>query len=195
MPKTMTAQAAPTAATAVFTDETLRKAAGLVADHYRPLWTGPSGEESSGEAVAVHLEAAIALLDKDGWTRTHDHSKAWSTGASISDDDFRTVESMLKALLLQMRDEIDNDPQRTLSTALHHVGAGGGQGDPDTASISSDVLDMVVRAHTGTDSARATAWSERLARTYADITALLNAGARFARAYGPGTTKTQEQAA
>ncbi len=48
---------------AVFTDETLSKAAGLAADFYRPVWIGQSGEESSGESVARHLEATVALLD------------------------------------------------------------------------------------------------------------------------------------
>ncbi|MFD3542281.1 hypothetical protein ACFWUQ_22715 [Streptomyces sp. NPDC058662] len=178
---------APSAAAAVFTDETLRKAAELAADGYRPVWIGPSGEESSGEAVARHMEATIALLDKDSWVRTYDSGKDWSTGADLADDDSMTVKAMLKSLLRVVRDEIGNDPQRTLSTALRHVGESGKDGDTDTASIASDVLDLVTRAHTGSDSARATPWSERQHRTHADITALLTAGARFARTYGPAS--------
>ncbi|MFJ6785585.1 hypothetical protein [Streptomyces yangpuensis] len=187
MPKTTTA---PTTA-AVFTDPTLSKAAELAADSYRPLWTGPSGEESSGDAVARHLEATSALLDKDGWIRTYDHGKDWSNGADLADDDSLTVKAMLKSLLRVVRDEIGTDPQRTLSTALRHIGEAGGHGDTDTASIASEVLDLVIRAHTGSDTARATPWSERQHRTHADITVLVAAGARFARTYGPGAVRSQ----
>ncbi|MDH2392990.1 hypothetical protein QCN29_30280 [Streptomyces sp. HNM0663] len=181
MPKTTNAPAA-----AVFSGATLRKAAELAADFYRPVWIGPSGEESSGEAVARHLEATIALLDKDGWIRAYHYGKGWSAGADLADDDSMTVKAMVRVLLRFVRDESGTGPQRTLSTALRHVGEDGGHGDTDTASIGSDVLDLVIQAHTGSDSARATPWSERQHRTHADVTALLTAGARFARTYGPG---------
>ncbi|MEU1407845.1 hypothetical protein ABZ471_36910 [Streptomyces sp. NPDC005728] len=171
-------------ASAVFTVEALRKAAALAADTYRPLWTGLSGEESSGEAVARHLDATIILLDTDGWLRIHDNGKGWSTVAG-PDDDSMTVEDMLRALLRVVRDEIGTDPRRTLSTALRHV-AESSDGDPDTDHIAHAVLDLIIQAHTGVNSARAVPWAERLTRTHADITALLTAGARFARAYGPG---------
>ncbi|MEV8057169.1 hypothetical protein AB0P37_11720 [Streptomyces antimycoticus] len=191
MPKKTTAPTVPTAAAVVFSDETLHKAADIATDYYRPVWTGPSGEESSGEAVARHLEATITLLDKDGWIRIYDSGTDWSTGPDLADDDSMTVKAMLKSLLRLVRDEIGTDSRRTLSTALRHVGEGGGHGDPDTTNIADVVLDLVIRAHTGSDSARATAWSERLTRTHADITALLTAGARFARAYGPARQVTQ----
>ena len=190
MPKQTIAPAVPTAA-AVVTDEALSKAADLAADYYRPVWTGPSGEESSGEAIAHHLEATIILLDKDGWIRTYDHGKDWSTGTDLADDDSMTVKAMLKSLLRVVRDEIGSDPHRTLPTALRHVGEGGGHGDTDTAQVASVVLNLVIRAHTGSETALATPWSERLTRTHADITALLTAGARFARTYGPAIRGTQ----
>jgi uncharacterized protein involved in high-affinity Fe2+ transport len=79
MPETTTT--APAAA--VFSDVTLSKAAELAADSYQSLWIGPSGEESSGEAVACHLEATIALLDKDGWIPAYNHGKDWSAGADL----------------------------------------------------------------------------------------------------------------
>jgi hypothetical protein len=90
---------------------------------------------------------------------------------------------MVRALLRFVRDESGTEPQRTLSTALRHVGEEGDQGDPDIAYVAGCVLDLV-QAHTGSDSARATPWSERQHRIHADITALLTAGARFARTYG-----------
>ncbi|MGW2416042.1 DUF6197 family protein [Streptomyces tubercidicus] len=184
MPKKTITPAEPATAV-VFTDETLRKAADLATDAFRPVWIGMSGEESSGDLVADHFEATVALLDKDGWIRTYDTSKNWSNSADLADVDSMTEKAMLKSLLRLVRDELRTDSLRTLSTALRHVGEGGGKGDSDTAYIASAVLDLVVRAHTGSDFASATPWSERLTRTHADITALLTAGARFARAYGP----------
>ncbi|MEU1128351.1 hypothetical protein ABZ383_00545 [Streptomyces sp. NPDC005900] len=179
MPETTTTPAA------VFTDATLRRAQEITADSYLPVWIGPSGEESSGEAVARHLEAAIALLDKDGWICAYDHSKDWSAGADLADDDSMTVKAMLQALIRFVRDESGTSPQRTLATALRHVGEDGSHGDTDTAYVAGLILDRVIQAHTGSDSAHAMPWSERQHRTHADITALLTAGARFARTYGP----------
>ncbi|GGP80361.1 DUF6197 family protein [Streptomyces melanogenes] len=181
MPETTTTPAA-----AVFSDVTLSTAAELAADSSQPLWIGPSGEESSGEAVARHLEATIALLDKDGWIRAYDYSKDWSASADLADDDSMTVKAMLRALIRFVRDESGTDPQRPLGTALRHVGEAGVHGDTDTAYVAGFVLDRVIQAHTGSDSARATPWSERQHRTHADITALLTVGAQFARTYGPG---------
>lgn len=184
MPKTTTAPAA------VFTDETLCKAAELAADPYRPVWTGPSGEESSGEAVARHLEATIALLDKDGWIRTYDSGAEWSAGKNLADDESMTVKAMLRQLIRYVRDELGSDSRRTLFTALRHVGESE-HGDADTRSISESVLDLVIRAHTSQDLANANPWSERQHRTHADITALLMASARFARTYGPASQESQ----
>ncbi|MFF9212886.1 MULTISPECIES: hypothetical protein [unclassified Streptomyces] len=175
--------------TPVFPDDTLRRAADLAANPYRPLWTGASGEQSSGEAVARHLEATSALLERDGWIRAYDHGKDWATGTHLGDDDSMSVKDMLRQLLHLIRDEIGTAPHRTLSTALRHVGEAGRDGDTDTAAVASEVLDLIIRAHTGAEYARATPWSERQHRTHADITALLAAGARFARAYGPAATQ------
>ncbi|GAA2733365.1 hypothetical protein [Streptomyces nogalater] len=81
---------------AVFTEATLRKAQEITADSYLPMWIGPSGEESSGDAVARHLEATVALLDKDGWIRAYNYSKDWSAGADLVDDDSMTVKAMAR---------------------------------------------------------------------------------------------------
>ncbi|KPL26286.1 hypothetical protein JI76_38035 (plasmid) [Streptomyces anulatus] len=193
MPKTTNTPAA-----AVFPQAALQKAQELVVESYLSVWTGPSGEESSGEAVARHLEATVALLDTDGWIRVHTYNRERSSGGAgvdLADDESMTVKQMLRALLRVVRNEIESDvdidPRRTLSTALRHVGEGGLHGDTDTAVVAGYVLDRLIQAHTGSASARATAWAERQHRTHADITALLCAGARFARTYGPG----QESAA
>ncbi|MFF8431103.1 hypothetical protein ACF07Y_39405 [Streptomyces sp. NPDC016566] len=186
MPKMTTAPAAA----AMFTDETLRKAADLADDAYRPIWTGPSGEESSGEAVARHLEATIALLDKDGWIRIYNSAAEWSAGNTLADDESMTVKAMLRQLIRYVRDELGRDSSRTLFTALRHVSESE-HGDADTRNIAESALDLVIRAHTGQNTALANPWSERQHRTHADITALLTAGARFARTYGPADQESQ----
>lgn len=169
----------------MFTAETLCTAAGLAADAYRPLWTGPSGEESTGEAVARHLDAARALLDRDGWER---RCTAGDPAIRIpAADESMTVEEMLRVLLDIVRDDIASSAvtqQRTLFTALQQVGSGD-DGDSDTCYIAGEVLTLLVQALTGSPTARATPWSERLNRTHDDITALLTAGSKFARIYGP----------
>ncbi|MGX1540873.1 DUF6197 family protein, partial [Streptomyces diastaticus] len=147
MPKTTTTPVAE------FTDATLNRAAELAADGYQSVWTGPSGEQSSGEAVARHLEATVALLDKDGWIRAYNYSRDWSNGADLADDDSMTVKAMLRALLRFVRDETDHSPQRTLPTALRHVGEEGEHGDTDTAYVAGSVLDRLIQAHTGAHSA------------------------------------------
>ncbi|MFD5914878.1 DUF6197 family protein [Streptomyces tuirus] len=178
---------APAAPSVVFTDETLRKAATLARERHWPVWTGPSGEECSGEAVARHLEATTELLDKGGWLRTYDYSSDWTKGTDAGDEDSMTVKDMLKSLLRMARDSVGNDPRRTLRTALRHVGEGSPHGDTDTDLVACEVLDLLIKAHTGASGARAVPWSERLHRTLADINALLAAGARFARTYGPAS--------
>ncbi|MFF4983785.1 hypothetical protein ACFY3O_27500 [Streptomyces sp. NPDC001046] len=182
-----TALAPTSLAGVMFTDETLRQAAALAADRFRPVWTGASGEESSGEAVARHLEATAELLKRDGWIRTYDYSSDWTRGAEAGDEDSMTLTDMVKALLRMARDSAGTDARRTLRTALRHVGEGSPHGDTDTDTVASEVLDLLIKAHTGSSDARAVPWSERLHRTHADINALLAAGARFARTYGPAT--------
>lgn len=181
MPQTLTT----TASSVAITTQMLERASQLALDSYRPLWTGESGEQSTGEAVARHLDATIALLDKDGWTRT------WSwptepTGTLPATDDETSVREMVRALLDYVREEEGATARgRTALTALGHIG-GTEHGDPDTRDIAQDVLDLLVQALTNNTNARFAPWSERQSRTHADITALLTAGAQFARTYGPG---------
>ncbi|MYW77706.1 hypothetical protein F610DRAFT_06836 [Streptomyces sp. LaPpAH-199] len=161
MPKT-TPQT--TASGVVFTEVTLTAAQELLTESYGSVWIGPSGEESSGEAVARHLGAAVALLDKDGWSRIHtyNYNRAKSSGADadLADDESMTVKQMLRALLRFVRNEIESDidlgPRRSLSTALRHVGEDGAHGDTDTAVVAGYVLDRLIQAHTGSASTTAT---------------------------------------
>ncbi|MGW0607811.1 DUF6197 family protein [Streptomyces sp. NPDC002640] len=172
-----------TATTVVISDEMLARAAELeeALPAYRSPWTGDSGEQSSGESVARHLEAARALLDKRGWART------WIlTSSEIdADDDTLSVKAMVRQLLRVVRDELGaSRGPLTLWSALREI-RDTSQGDSDTCRAADRVLDVLVQALTGTDLAQATAWSERLHRTHADINALLDAGIVFARTYGP----------
>lgn len=180
MPQNSTSSA-PHAGTTVFRDDVLAKAAVIAADAYRPVWVGPSGEESSGESVALHLEATVELLEMHGWSRTH----AVDPAADLPDDDTMTVEEMVRALLQFIREDCSPVTSRTLASAVNHIGVVGEHGDPDTASIGSGVMDFIIQAHTGSVTAHATPWSERAHRTLADVTALLNASAQFARLHGP----------
>lgn len=173
------------ATTAVFTDATLDTAAALAADAYRPVWTGPSGEESSSETVARHLEATIALLNQEGWVRTYAQNTQKPTDEDLVDDDSMTIKQMVRALLRIVRAEIGDPLQPTLPLALNRIGVDGIHGDMDTVHVSLRVLDLIIRAHTGSDSASATLWAERQHHTHADVTALLTAAASFARTYGP----------
>ncbi|MER5966840.1 hypothetical protein [Streptomyces sp. NPDC002057] len=180
-------------ATTVFTDEVLVRAAELAKDAYRPVWTGASGEESTGESVARHLEAATDLLEGDGWARTY--TSASSVSTELPAIEAMRIEDMLREVLLAVRDEITATATapRTLSVALEHV-AHGEDGDGDTRYVAFEVLNLLVRALTGHDQALATSWAERLHRTQQDITDLLAAAARFARTYGPRDAEATQAA-
>ncbi|MFI6415353.1 hypothetical protein [Streptomyces sp. NPDC050585] len=200
MPKTTNTTTPATADAMVFTDETLRQAAELAADARRPVWLGDSGEECTGEAVARHLEATLALLEKDGWARVYEVARpvqhTADRSSALAADESMSVKALLLQLIRFIRAEVaDADapaparPRRTLPTALRHV-ADSDHGDGDTCEAASRVLNLLVRAHTGHAHALASSWAERQHRTAADITALLTAGITFARTYGPGATAT-----
>ncbi|WP_411575190.1 hypothetical protein [Streptomyces fradiae] len=192
MPKT-TNTTTPAAAAAVFTEETLRQAAELAAAAYRPVWLGNSGEGCTGEAVARHLEATLALLEKDGWVRVYDAQPVQQTGdhsPALVADESMSVKQLLLQLVRFIRAEVADadvpaESHRTLANALRYV-ATSTHGDGDTCEVASWVLSLLVRAHTGHAQALASPWAERQHRTFADITALLTAGIAFARRYGPG---------
>ncbi|WP_240676828.1 hypothetical protein [Streptomyces sp. B27] len=166
----------------VINAEVLERAA---ADSSPTLWIGGSGETSTGEAVARHLEAASDLIDTVGWTRT------WtppSHGEIPQAEEGASAEDMLRQLLAYLRDEDEallSGGQVTAVDALART-AGSEHGDPDTQSIAQGVLDLLVQALTGQPTAYFTPWAARLHRTHAEITLLFTAGAQFARIYGPG---------
>lgn len=164
----------------LITAEVLEQAAVLGADLYRPLWTGNSGEQSTGETVARHLEAAADLLDETGWVRT------WTVEAGQLGpiEDGASTETMLRHFLDYVREEDAPGKPATAVAALGRI-AGTEHGDPDTRDIAQHVLDLLVQAATGSPAARFSPWAERLHRTHAEITLMLTAAALFARTYGP----------
>lgn len=176
----MTTTATPSPSVLI-TAAVMEQAATLAADLYRPLWIGSSGEESTGEAVARHLEAAADLLDETGWTRT------WTEASELGPIAVgASTETMLRQLLDYIREEDAPDKPATAAAALGRI-AGSEHGDPDTRDIAQNVLDLLVQAATGHPAARFAPWSERLHRTHAEITLMLTAGALYARTYGPPT--------
>ncbi|WP_328380684.1 hypothetical protein OHB13_38270 (plasmid) [Streptomyces sp. NBC_00440] len=166
----------------IFTDETLRLAAEAMGEYSRSIWVGPSGEQVTGEQVACHLEATRALLDRDGWVRTY---TSVATSADRTGDETAVTDRLSEVLHLVRNAFGPGDLRWPLYSALLEISASA-DGDGDTKCVAGLVLDLVIQTHTGSDTAKAIAWSERMHRTAEDITALLMAGARFARAYGPG---------
>ncbi|MFF4858614.1 hypothetical protein ACFY2N_27390 [Streptomyces rubiginosohelvolus] len=175
----MTATATPSSSVLI-TAAVMGEAATLAADLYRPLWTGSSGEQSTGETVARHLEAAADLLDETGWIRT------WAVGVGQLGEveDGASTEVMLRQLIDYIREEDDPVKPVTAVTAVDRI-AGTEHGDGDTREIAQEVLNLLVQAVTGHPTARFGAWAERQHRTHAEITVMFTAGALFARTHGP----------
>ncbi|MEU9678718.1 hypothetical protein AB0D92_35140 [Streptomyces parvus] len=171
---------ATTSSSVLITAEVMEQAAALAADLYRPLWTGSSGEQSTGETVARHLEAAADLLDETGWIRT------WAVEAGHLGpvEDGASTEAMLRQLIDYIREEDDRGKPLTAVTAVDRV-AGTEHGDGDTRDIAQEVLSLLVQAATGHPAARFGAWAERQHRTHAEISLMFTAGALFARTHGP----------
>lgn len=172
----------------VITDVMMATAASAATAVYRPLWNGNSGERSTGEAVARHLEAAAELVDAVGWTRTFSLTASYQPLGPVADD--ASAETMLRLLLDHIRDEEIPGQPVTAVEALGRIG-GSPDGDPDTRDISQEVLNLLVQALTGSTVGRFAPWAERLHRTQAEIVALFRGGARFARTYGPGAVSPQ----
>ncbi|WP_098023705.1 hypothetical protein [Streptomyces sp. st115] len=169
-----------TSSSVLITAGVMEQAATLMVGCNRPLWTGLSGERSTGETVARHLEAAVDLLDETGWIRT------WTVDAGQLGpvEDGASTQAMLRQLLDYVREEDAPGRPVTAVTALSRI-AGTEHGDPDTRDIAQEVLNLLVQALTGHPTARFAAWAERRHRTHAEITLMLTAGALFARKYGP----------
>lgn len=179
---------------------TLFDTAAQIADQpHRSIWTGPSGETITGEQTARHLEAAAALLDERGWSRTYALSLESGT-PEPKFPDFTDVESLtIKAIILRLlkfaRDLYVHETSWTVSRSLTLSDAlgeadDGVHGDGDTRRVAEDVLDVLLRASTGAESACCRRWSSKVGRTQEDVLELLAVGAMFARRYGPGSRAT-----
>lgn len=157
-----------------------RTVAELLATETDP-WRGPSGEHVTGESVATHLEATIALLERDGWARTYAMTETGTEEGAPGDTS--TVRDMLRWLIRIVRAEYETTP-RTLDLVLSTV-SGSASGDQDTAAAAGTVLQAVLRARTGARYVAISAWAGRLDRTWPQVRDLLVEAAEAARAYGP----------
>lgn len=165
----------------------------------RLTWRGASGEFVTGADAAHHLEAALALLERDGWSRT----LAFTTDADNEDkpesapvnhlkgaDESWPVKKLLLALARTVSDHLDwewtpaKPTPRTLSGAMHEVRRTE-DGDHDSWYVATSCVEAVLRLRTGAPTANLSAWSEKHGRTYADVRELLTEAAAFARKYGP----------
>ena len=117
------------------------------------FWTGMSGEPVSGDAVAHHLDAALAILDKRGWTRTWRDEPA---NLPDADDESLSVKDMLRQLLRTVRDSLVDSGPVTAESAVYR--AQRDAGDVDTWHVASRVLDEMVRARTGYPTAMFQPW-------------------------------------
>jgi len=165
------------------TDEALPAVAELA--EYPNFWTGPSGEQVTGEQVARHLEATAALLDKHGWVRGYDDTQ--DPELPTVDDDTATVKDMLRQLIRLVRELLSEDSRLTLNSALYRAN-NGRDGDGDTERAADRVLDSILRARTGARSASSYTWAGKVGRTYEEVAELIVTGAAFARRYGPRST-------
>ncbi|MCY0922356.1 hypothetical protein OS965_30060 [Streptomyces sp. H27-G5] len=159
-------------------DTVLRESVGLIKEDD---WIGWSGELVQGAAVARHLEAAAVLLERDGWVRLHIENGPSPVPA---DEESMSVKEMVRQLLRMVREAMGAEKQRSLSEALADVKYSA-VSDDDTWTVTMRVLDAVVRARTGSRSARHDSWAGKLGRTYAEVAELLAVGAEFARGHGP----------
>ncbi|MGW7617390.1 DUF6197 family protein [Streptomyces antimycoticus] len=155
-------------------------AAAEYAAEQQAFWTGRSGEQVTGEETARHLDATLALLERDGWVRNYGND---DQDVEMPAED-ASVKTMLRQLFHVIRDAIGTDKRHTLSVAVYQV-AGSDNGDDDTWVAAERVLDVIMRARTGARTASYSAWASKIGRTWEEVADLLAEAAKFARTYGP----------
>jgi hypothetical protein len=146
------------------------------------FWTGRSGEQVTGEQAARHIDATLALLERDGWVRNY---RTDDPDIEIPDET-ASVKTMIRQLFRVLRDVVGADRRCTLSVAVYNV-ASGDNGDDDTWVVAERVLDVIMRARTGSTTACSSTWASKLGRTWEEVSELLVEAAKFARTYGPTT--------
>jgi hypothetical protein len=139
------------------------------------FWTGSSGERVGREDVAAHLDAALALLEKRGWSRTYGSSDPEVPEVNESS----SVKAILLGLVRMVRDLTTDHGPLTVSEALSRTSDTAG--DIDTQLVACRVLDEVVRAHTGWPLALQSAWTSKRGRTWDEVRGLMVTAAKAAR--------------
>jgi hypothetical protein len=146
------------------------------------LWPGPSGELATGEQVARHLDATLAILSGRGWVRVDGDQDPELPAV----DESTSTKGLLLGFLRWVRDMATDSGPLTLSIALGR--AQDAAGDRDTWSVAGQVMGVLLRARTGALYASHTAWAEKQGRSFDEVRDLLETAAAFARTHGPSTT-------
>lgn len=145
------------------------------------FWTGHSGEVTTGAQLAHYLDTVNEILDSNGWVRVY----ADSTVDLPGDTSSMSLTDMVRKLYYAIREQLaPSDKRLTFFGALLRA-CDGGAGDADTRYIAERVLDVIVRARTGSTQAMHGAWVEKLGRTADEVRGLLASASEFARLYGP----------
>ena len=144
------------------------------------FWTGPSGETVTGEATAHHLDTTRKLLERDGWVRNYGND---DQDVEMPDEN-ASVKDMIRHLFRVIRDAVGTDKRCTLSSGIYAV-TRSDDGDDDTEQTATRVLDVILRARSGANSAFYASWASKLGRTWEEVSDLLTEAAEFARTYGP----------
>ncbi|MFD0353634.1 hypothetical protein ACFVHW_07775 [Streptomyces sp. NPDC127110] len=149
-------------------------------------WIDWSGELVLGETVALHLEAAAVLLERDGWWVRLQGDEVEPVGEAPEPPPVREVLRQLWGLALATVAVVAGPPRpRTLGGALADVRGASAADDLAGWAVGARVLDAVVQVRVGSSAARHEVWAGDAERSFAEVLELLAAGAEFARAHGP----------
>lgn len=145
------------------------------------FWTGSSGETTTGAQLAHYLDTINEILDRDGWIRVYTDSTVDLPG----DTSAMSLTAMVRKLYQAIHEEIaPNGKRRVLYSAMTEA-IRQDAGDKDMERVAERVLDVIVRARTGSDQAMHGYWVEKLGRTADEVRDLLSTASEFARLYGP----------
>jgi hypothetical protein len=168
-------------ASRTFTDADTAAAVQIAAAEPR-FWNGPSGEPATGEQIARHVDAVLAILSERGWARVHGDPDPEPPGV----DESMSSKGLLLGFLRWVLDMARDSGPLTLAIAMLRVQDA--VGDQDTYSAAGRVMDALLRARTGALYVSHTAWAGKQGRTFDEVRDLLETAAVFARTHGPAAT-------
>lgn len=161
-----------------FTEADTAAAAKIAAAEGR-FWQGPSGELATGEQVARHLDATLAILSDRGWARVDGDQDPELPAV----DEAMSTKALLQSLFRWVRDMARDSGPLTLLIAKGR--AQDAVGDQDTRLVAGRVMDTLLRARSGALYVSSDAWAGKQGRTFDEVRDLLETAAAFARTHGP----------